>query len=439
MKNLCTLRHLMNTNTFFSDLKFIMNQILNFKFVKLFDELPKDEEYYQIVKNPICINDIIIKTKNNQYNSFQEYVEDFRLLCENTKMFRGDNSRDYVTTLIIQNIVCDLIEKVTNTEDLNTTEKLDLLIDFHRDIFSTTKEEITKIKDYLQNQNLTINDVLQFFHCSYPTFRERFKTLEIEYPILRANKKSKEISTRHIEYIQNLHKTWDVGYQTMCHYLQIPEWETRQIYTFLFSKNIDENKNDKKHTKRFFATEIHTIWHTDIHYLKKNKMQNSDKKYLVSFIDDCSRKILFSATCDQKNQLFVINSLLKCINQCGSKPYILTTDNGGEFCGELMEAVLKILNIKHWKTKPYTPQQNGKIERYWRGLEGLHTYADMDNYIRSYNEILPKRILRQFAHDYLHLNISLDQATPDFIYENTKKFESYHDGVIVEIDTEEEE
>lgn len=429
----------MNTNTFFGDLKFIMNEILKFKFVKLFDELPKDEEYCQVIKNPICINDIIYKTENNQYNSFQEFVNDFRLLSENTKMFRGDISRDYATTLIIQNIVCSLIEKVSNTEELNTTEKIDLLTDFHRDILSTTKEEITKIKDFLQNQKLTLNDILQFFHCSYSTFRERFKTFEIEYPILRANKKRKEISAQHIEFIQSLHKTWDVGYQTMSHYLQIPEWETRQIYTKLFSKNIEENKNDKKHTKRFFATEIHTVWHTDIHYLKKNKMSKSDKKYLVSFIDDCSRKILFSDTCDHKDQIFVINSLLKCIQKCGSKPYILTTDNGGEFCGDLMEEILRILAIKHWKTKPYTPQQNGKIERYWRGLENLHTYSDIDNYIRSYNEIIPKRHLRQFAHDYLNLNIPLDEATPDFIYKNTKQFESYHDGVIVEFDTEEEE
>ena len=87
---------------------------------------------------------------------------------------------------------------------------------------------------------------------------------------------------------------------------------------------------------------------------EKNKIEISDKKYLVSFIDDCSRKILFSAKCDHKDQLFVINSLLKCIREWGSKPHILTTDNGGEFCCDLMEFVLKILKINHWKTKPYT-------------------------------------------------------------------------------------
>lgn len=168
-------------------------------------------------------------------------------------------------------------------------------------------------------------------------------------------------------------------------------------------------------------------------------MTDSDEKYLLCFIDDCSRKILFSATSNNKDQLFVINSLLKCIHHCRSKPFILTTDNGGEFCGDLMKFTLKLLEINHWRTKPYTPQQNGKIERWWRGLENLKNYKDIDNFIRSYNEIIPKYHLQELANKYLGMKISLNQATPEYIYQNTPKFESYHEGVYVEIETKEDE
>lgn len=426
----------------FGSLNIILDEILQFKYVQLFDELPIAQDYLQIIKNPICINQIISKTRNNEYNNFDEFSNDFKLLKDNTQLYFGEISRNYVTSLIIYQMVCDLIEKVTNPEnDENLKEKgnLNLLNGICKNISFITKENLVQISEFLQKKYLTIKNVLEYFNCSYSTFKDQFKVHKIEYPQLSANKMKNEISERNIQNIKNIFKTWEVGYQTMCRYLQISEWETRKIYQDIFTKNDEEIKKEKKHTKKFFATKINCIWHTDIHYLKKEKMTDSDEKYLLCFIDDCSRKILFSATSNNKDQLFVINSLLKCIHHCRSKPFILTTDNGGEFCGDLMKFTLKLLEINHWRTKPYTPQQNGKIERWWRGLENLKNYKDIDNFIRSYNEIIPKYHLQELANKYLGMKISLNQATPEYIYQNTPKFESYHEGVYVEIETKEDE
>ena len=211
-------------------------------------------------------------------------------------------------------------------------------------------------------------------------------------------------------------KTWSVGYQTMCDYLKLSEWETLQIYNELKPPKNEENKNENMHTKRFY----------DCIYLAYG--------YLIAFIDGCSRKILYYDIGDKKDQLFFINSLLKCMRISGLKPFILTTDNGGEFFGALSVTVLKLLEINHWRTKPYTPQQNGKIERFWRRLEKLSNYNDIESFVVSYNGIVSQRSLREFAIKHLNINLFKKDATPDLIYEKAKKISEYHDGIIVEFD-----
>ena len=62
-----------------------------------------------------------------------------------------------------------------------------------------------------------------------------------------------------------------------------------------------------------------------------------------------------------------------------------------------------MLSIKHWKTYPYTPEQNGKIERFWKRVERLENYKDLEKFILSYNEIIPQRSLRKFAQMHLKL------------------------------------
>jgi hypothetical protein len=46
----------------------------------------------------------------------------------------------------------------------------------------------------------------------------------------------------------------------------------------------------------------------------------------------------------------------------------LRTDNGGEFCGNEFEEFYKKCGIGRQKTTPYTPQQNGVVERMNRKL-----------------------------------------------------------------------
>lgn len=81
----------------------------------------------------------------------------------------------------------------------------------------------------------------------------------------------------------------------------------------------------------------------------------------------------------------------------------MLSDNGSEFAsknnvdGHAFEKLLKYLKIKHRYTKPYCPQTNGKIERFWKTLEEdlldseqFETIDELENlllgYVIYYNE-----------------------------------------------------
>lgn len=109
-------------------------------------------------------------------------------------------------------------------------------------------------------------------------------------------------------------------------------------------------------------------------------MGESKKRYLVCIVDDCTR-IAWAEIVDDIKSLTVMFSLLKCLNILHDEYQIkfeeVLTDNGPEFGtreskskdGHPMERLLKELGIKHRYTRPYRPQTNGKVERFWRTLE----------------------------------------------------------------------
>jgi hypothetical protein len=86
--------------------------------------------------------------------------------------------------------------------------------------------------------------------------------------------------------------------------------------------------------------------------------------YYVSFIDDFSRNtwIYFLR---KKSKVFDKFKEFKSLveNQTGKKIKVLRTDNGGEFYGNEFLEFYKKCGISRKKTTPYTPQQDGVVER----------------------------------------------------------------------------
>ncbi|GMF18160.1 unnamed protein product [Phytophthora fragariaefolia] len=89
----------------------------------------------------------------------------------------------------------------------------------------------------------------------------------------------------------------------------------------------------------------------------------------VTFIDDYSRHVtvyFMKAKSEVLSKFKIYKAAIE--NATGKTIKRLRSDNGGEYTDKLFKAYLNRNGIKHDKTVPYTPQQNGLAERINRSL-----------------------------------------------------------------------
>ncbi|SGY77719.1 BQ5605_C005g03707 [Microbotryum silenes-dioicae] len=88
------------------------------------------------------------------------------------------------------------------------------------------------------------------------------------------------------------------------------------------------------------------------------------KRYLVTFLDDHSRK-LWAYAIDHKSDVFPTFQtwLAKVELETDARLRILRTDNGGEYRSNAFTEFCQSRGIRRQYSIPYTPQQNGRAER----------------------------------------------------------------------------
>ena len=92
-------------------------------------------------------------------------------------------------------------------------------------------------------------------------------------------------------------------------------------------------------------------------------------KYFVTFIDDFTRccKVYFMKSKAEVLEKFKEFERIYS-NECGARIKAIRTDNGGEYVSQAFKDYLAAKGIRHEKTAPYSPQQNGVAERRNRTL-----------------------------------------------------------------------
>ena len=99
---------------------------------------------------------------------------------------------------------------------------------------------------------------------------------------------------------------------------------------------------------------------------------NSGKRYLITFIDDFSRKcwVYFISV---KSEAFSMFKKFKSLveKEAGSLVCCLRIDRGGEFTSKDFNEYCLLNGIKRQLTAAYTPQQNGVAERKNRTIMNL--------------------------------------------------------------------
>lgn len=154
------------------------------------------------------------------------------------------------------------------------------------------------------------------------------------------------------------------------------------VYNIFKRYNLNKLKPKMKASKRKIIKEkAGELGHVDTHYLRKGIITGDNKRYYLFGIIDSSTKLAWAEVIDDIKSLTVMFATLKSLNIIADQYQVkfkeLLTDNGPEFgtknskqkMGNPFERLLMELDIKHRYTRPYRPQTNGKIERFWKTIE----------------------------------------------------------------------
>jgi len=175
------------------------------------------------------------------------------------------------------------------------------------------------------------------------------------------------------------------------------------IYNICKRHGLNRLTKKMKQTQRKIIKErAGELGHIDCHYLSTDLLKDSTKRYyLVAVVDDCTR-LAWCEVVEDITSLTTMFSVLRSFNMLQNRYKIqfeeVMTDNGPEFGGGTnmqneqtnpFRRMLLELGVKHRYTKPYRPQTNGKVERFWRTLENdMIEDADYDNIEEFKNELL---------------------------------------------------
>jgi transposase InsO family protein len=127
-------------------------------------------------------------------------------------------------------------------------------------------------------------------------------------------------------------------------------------------------------------------------------------------IDDHSRVALASVTADEKGDTATafLEAAVQHFHERGVRIQGVMTDNGSAYISDAFRAACRRLNIRHLRTKPYTPRTNGKAERFIQTC--LREWAYAEPYLTSAARTLA---LNHWLHHYnWHRPHSALQSTP---------------------------
>ena len=300
-----------------------------------------------------------------------------------------------------------------NTQDLtlqrNYLEKYRFLIREYEQVKNKTHPTYRKAKDFYQANDTCAKSFLKY----YNRFKQNGKSLDL----LPQKRGPKWKTRRPIAFIENkvieLREKGNNRYEivsilkpTLNKFTPSPSG----VYNIFKRHQLNRLTPPIKANKRKIIKErMGQLGHIDCHYLSKSIIKGqSRKRYLVCIIDDYSR-IAWAEITEDITSLTVMFAALKCLNILQDQYQIrfeeILSDNGSEFGPSHskqkpqhpFERMLIELRIKHRYIRPYRPQTNGKVERFWRTLE-----EDLlrDTHYDSLDEL--KEELLQYLYYYNH-------------------------------------
>lgn len=233
-------------------------------------------------------------------------------------------------------------------------------------------------------------------------------------PRWRARRISKDIEEQIVIYRQQGLNRYEIYALLQRDLTKAPSLST--IYRVFKRRGCNIMKPRMKEEKRKIIKErVGELGHIDLHQLPQDMFMLAPDKphYVLALVDDFSR-LAWAGVVENKKSLPVMFRAMEAINTLYAHYHVqfeeIMSDNGSEFASPSnkqehpFERMLEELGIKHRYTRPYRPQTNGKVERFWRTLEDdvidgttfndlLHFKNELFEYMIYYNELRPHQSL----------------------------------------------
>ncbi len=168
-------------------------------------------------------------------------------------------------------------------------------------------------------------------------------------------------------------------------------------------KLVDPSKRKKKRIKyvRWQRKHPNSLWQID------HSDQKIEGKYVISVMDDCSRKSLAFVAVNSVTTAVVINLIDKLI-EIYDKPKQILTDNGSAYGlkskHSKFDRKLKSRGIQHIRGAIHSPTTQGKVERLFQTFKREFNFCNKD----------PE--LWRMRYNHFRPHMSLQGKTPDEIY-----------------------
>jgi len=126
--------------------------------------------------------------------------------------------------------------------------------------------------------------------------------------------------------------------------------------------------------RRFVRLGRNSLWQGDLKYgpylPDPKKAGKKIRSYLMVLIDDSTRLVTHAEFYDNQKLPILEDSFKKAVQKCGS-PKALYVDNGKIFVSTWLQLACGRLNVRHLRTRPFSPESKGKVERFNRTVEAF--------------------------------------------------------------------
>lgn len=169
------------------------------------------------------------------------------------------------------------------------------------------------------------------------------------------------------------------------------------------NKLTEPTKRKKKRIKyiRFQRKHPNSLWQID------HSQQKIKDKWVISVVDDCSRKSLAFAVTNVVTTDIVINLIDKLIKIYG-KPKQILTDNGSQYGlkskHSKFDRACRKRDIEHIRGTVHSPTTQGKVERLFQTFKREFKFCNGDVELWRMN------------YNHFRSHMSLENKTPDEVY-----------------------